>query len=237
MSNQLRGVIKFGATLFLVGLFAAGCSSPEARKQKAYGRGLSYVKSGEPRKAISAVAEELSNVGKHDTAVALCSRCNELVPISPVILLRLARIYRQADDLESVEKDCQRLIELAPDASTPRKILASILAPRGQSEPALEQAWKAREIGPENPAILDTVGRIYPRLGDVGKALPILEAAKAGTGDNPEILYHLAEAYSAQDRHDDAGLHLESTLAAVRAFSGNSDARKLLDTVSGETDR
>jgi tetratricopeptide (TPR) repeat protein len=64
-----------------------------------------------------------------------------------------------------------------------------------QSDEALKYAQAALEIGPDNPAIQDTIGWAYYRKGLYKNALPYLTSASA-SGKVPVRLYHLAMLYA-----------------------------------------
>jgi tetratricopeptide (TPR) repeat protein len=64
-----------------------------------------------------------------------------------------------------------------------------------ESDEALRYAQAALEIGPDNPAIQDTIGWAYYRKGLYKNALPYLTTASA-TGKVPIRLYHLSMLYA-----------------------------------------
>ncbi|MGD1092108.1 MAG: tetratricopeptide repeat protein [Bryobacteraceae bacterium] len=64
-----------------------------------------------------------------------------------------------------------------------------------QSDEALKYAQAALEIGPDNPAIQDTIGWAYYRKGLYKNALPYLTSASA-SGKIPVRLYHLSMLYA-----------------------------------------
>jgi tetratricopeptide (TPR) repeat protein len=90
-----------------------------------------------------------------------------------------------------------------------------------QSDEALKYAQAALEIGPDNPAIQDTIGWAYYRKGLYKNALPYLTSASA-SGKVPVRLYHLAMLYGQlgdQKRARqifDTAYHLNSSLPEAK---------------------
>ncbi|MEW8681935.1 MAG: tetratricopeptide repeat protein, partial [Candidatus Thiodiazotropha endolucinida] len=81
----------------------------------------------------------------------------------------------------------------------------------------------------ENPIILDTLGWVHIKRGEIDKALPILQrAARKGSGI-PDIDYHLGVAYYRQGRMDSAKRHINTALATEKPFEGIEEAKRLLN--------
>lgn len=84
--------------------------------------------------------------------------------------------------------------------------LASLLTTYRNDEASLERAWAVarRFRDTEIPALQDTFGWILHRRGETAEALPYLEGAAAGLPNDPLVQYHLAKAYEALERPEDA---------------------------------
>jgi len=126
-------------------------------------------------------------------------------------LFALGAYSDQAGDKLQAKKRYREVLELKPDYIPALNNLAYLLANNyGNTDEALELALKAYRFQPENPAILDTLGYIFLKKGENEKALAALEKAVRGAADNQVVRLHLAAAYIAVDRKDDARKLLET---------------------------
>jgi len=62
---------------------------------------------------------------------------------------------------------------------------------------------RAYELEPENPAIIDSLGWVHYRLGNLAKAIDYLRQAYEAFPD-PEVAAHLGEVLWVSGAHDDA---------------------------------
>jgi Flp pilus assembly protein TadD len=69
---------------------------------------------------------------------------------------------------------------------------------------AIELLKKARGLAPESAAIADSLGWAYVTIGDVAKAIPLLEIAARSSGNDLTINEHLGDAYWLAGRKIDA---------------------------------
>lgn len=88
-------------------------------------------------------------------------------------------------------------------------------------------AREAYQAAPQVAPIADTYGWILLDAGKTTEALPILEKAAAGAGDNFEIQYHLAVAHSKTGQNDRAKALLHKILAGNQAFDSRAQAERL----------
>ena len=211
---------------------------------------LVHTRSGDPVKAlgvtakllgnapgeaarVSVVADLLSTSGNHDAAISLAKQCISAAPeANPVLVMKLARNYERADRFDDAEETYQRLVAMAPNSAAAHNNLAWVLAKRGELDEALGHALEAQELTPGYPSFQDTLGWIQFKRGDLQEAVRTLESAVQGAQDSPDILYHLAKAYAAAGRNDDARPLLETALSQDANFSGAEDARSLLAGLS-----
>ncbi|MGH7928230.1 MAG: tetratricopeptide repeat protein, partial [Candidatus Binatia bacterium] len=99
----------------------------------------------------------------------------------------------------------------------------------GNLDLALPLAQKAREIDPDSPHILDTLGWIYYKSGLFDNAVVLLEdsSEKLNNGD-AVVLYHLGMAYHRDGRNAQARDTFDRALKLNKDFPGAEEARKLL---------
>lgn len=123
---------------------------------------------------------------------------------SPEILYDRALIAEKLGKLDVLERDLRKLIELRPDSAHAYNALGYSLADRGLRLPeALSLIQKAIELSPDDPFIMDSLGWVYYRMGDLKKGLDYLEAAFAARPD-PEIAAHFGELLWVNGRIEEA---------------------------------
>lgn len=104
-----------------------------------------------------------------------------------------AMVAEKLGNYPQLEQDLSFIISVEPENATALNALGYTLADRAQRlEEALKLIQKARELSPEDPAILDSLGWVYFRLGKLQEALSNLRQAYALMQD-PEIAAHLGE--------------------------------------------
>ena len=125
-------------------------------------------------------------------------------PDQPDLLYETALLAEKLDQIELMEKRLRRLIELRPDSAQAYNALGYSLADRHQRLPeALHLIEKALSLSPEDYFILDSMGWVLFRLGQMTEALSYLERAFARHED-PEIAAHIGEVLWTLDRRDEA---------------------------------
>jgi cytochrome c-type biogenesis protein CcmH/NrfG len=80
-----------------------------------------------------------------------------------------------------------------------------------------------------NAVLIDTLGWVYLRLGNINEATYLLEKASTLDPDNKQILYHYAEALSQKGLNQKAKMTLEQALTDAGSFRGLAEAKTLAD--------
>lgn len=125
-------------------------------------------------------------------------------PDNAELLYETALLAERLDQLEIMERRLRRLIELQPEHAQAYNALGYSFADRGIRLPeARELIDKALALMPNDTFILDSLGWVLYRQGDLPGALVALERAH-GMRDDPEIAAHLGEVLWAAGRKDDA---------------------------------
>lgn len=103
-----------------------------------------------------------------------------------------------------MERRLRRLIALRPDSPLAYNALGYSLADRNlrldEARALIEKAYK---LSPDDFYILDSMGWVLYRQGDLPGALDYLEKARAKRND-PEVVAHLGEVLWAMGRRDEA---------------------------------
>ncbi|SFH66382.1 tetratricopeptide repeat protein [Modicisalibacter xianhensis] len=135
----------------------------------------------------------LDELGLEDAALQLLDRQLRAHPDDTQ--LRLVRAMRHYDrgDIAAMEQDLQHVIELEPDNAMALNALGYTLVDVTERlEEGVALIQRAYALEPDSPAILDSLGWAYHKLGDDQRALPLLRQAYQGQPDQ-EIAAHLAE--------------------------------------------
>ncbi|WP_287185289.1 tetratricopeptide repeat protein [Rhodovulum sp.] len=144
--------------------------------------------------------------GDRATAMATIDEGLGHTPEDGQLLWARASFLEQEGDIDGAIAIYEGLYERDSSSLVIANNLASLLATYRQDPASLERAWTiARRLGDtEIPAIQDTYGWIAHRRGESAEALPYLEAAARGLPEDALVQYHLAQAYLALGRQDDA---------------------------------
>ncbi|ACE83707.1 tetratricopeptide repeat protein [Cellvibrio japonicus] len=149
-------------------------------------------------------AETLRLHQQHPMADQVLNEAIRELPDS--IPLRYARAlqYEQQGQLDKAEEDLRHLLSLQPDNAQALNALGYLLADRtNRLEEARNLVNQALALSPDEPAIIDSMGWIEYRSGNLGRAIELLQRAYDASGD-AEIAAHLGEALWVSGRADEA---------------------------------
>ena len=142
---------------------------------------------------ISAESQVLREAKRYQDAFDLLDEAVAKDPSAPDLLYDHAMAAERIDQIPVMEKSLRKLIELRPDSAHAYNALGYTLADRNQRLPeALELIKKAAVLMPDDPQIIDSLGWVYYRMGDMPNALKYLRAAYSSKPD-VEVAAHLGE--------------------------------------------
>lgn len=125
-------------------------------------------------------------------------------PESFELLYDRAMAAERVDRIDVLEADLRKVMRLKPDYAHAYNALGYTLAEKtDRLEEARELIEKAYKLSPDDPFIMDSLGWIHYRLGNMGEALKHLQLAYAARPD-PEIAAHLGEALWRSGQRDEA---------------------------------
>jgi len=161
---------------------------------------------------IQAQAELLRDSKQYPAVFEVLSEGLKRYPDSPDLLYDHAMAAEKLDKLDVLEADLRRVIVLRPNDAQAYNALGYTLADRTKRlDEAAALLDKALTLAPEDPFILDSVGWVQYRLGNLPRAQEYLERAYKARPD-PEIAAHLGEVMWARGQHDEAGKLWQSSL-------------------------
>jgi tetratricopeptide (TPR) repeat protein len=131
--------------------------------------------------------------GKHQEALQVYGQALAESPDDPEILYGHAMVEAELGRVDQAERRLQTIIEKQPDDARSLNALGYLLSNHSQRyQEALSYIDRALKLTPEDPAVIDSMGWIQYRLGNLQEALKFLEDAFKRQQD-PEIAAHLGE--------------------------------------------
>ncbi|MFZ4538029.1 tetratricopeptide repeat protein [Propionivibrio sp.] len=201
----------------------AGQGKLDAARQQ-----LSEAKVATPEERAQLLIAEaalLREAKQTEAAFALLEQALAAQPEQPDFLYESALMAEKLGRFEILESRLRKLIELRPESAQAYNALGYSYAERNIRLPeARELIEKALKLAPEDSFIVDSLGWVLYRQGDLPGALALLEQAYARRND-PEIAAHLGEVLWALGRKDDARRTL------VEALKKYPDNEALADAV------
>ncbi len=148
---------------------------------------------------------ELLNRSKQfEQALVVLNDAHQAYPDSADLRYSRAMISEKLGDFDLLESDLSHIIEKNPKNATALNALGYTLADHTERlDEALALIEKARIISPKDPAIIDSLGWVYFRMGKINESLKLLEQAYKVFPD-PEVAAHLGEVLWEMGEHDKA---------------------------------
>ncbi|MBS7661906.1 tetratricopeptide repeat protein [Pseudomonas lalucatii] len=149
-------------------------------------------------------SEALAKQERHETAWSLIEQALEQFPDDLNLLYTRAMLAEKRDDLGQLEQDLRFILEREPDNAMALNALGYTLADRttryAEAKALIEQA---HQIDPDDPAILDSLGWVNYRLGNLDEAERLLRQALQRFPDH-EVAAHLGEVLWARGKQREA---------------------------------
>ena len=143
-------------------------------------------------------AQMLRDAKRFDTSYQVLVDALKTFPNQPQMLFEVAMAADKVGKPEVFEQALRKLLQVVPDHAQANNALGySFLERNIHIEEGMKLVEKAYQIEPDDPAITDSVGWGYYRLGKLDKSAEFLRRAFAANPD-PEIAAHLGEVLWAQ---------------------------------------
>ncbi len=153
---------------------------------------------------LIAEAQLLREANRHREAFDLLGEALARNPDQPDLLYDHALTAEKVDRLDVLESNLRRVIAVKPDHAHAYNALGYSLADRNERLPeARKLVERALELAPEDNYIIDSMGWVLYRMGDLQGALEQLRRAWNGRPDG-EIGAHLGEVLWVMGRRDEA---------------------------------
>ncbi|NDU92979.1 MAG: tetratricopeptide repeat protein [Ferrovum sp.] len=167
--NQLQKALEI--------LHAVPATTPEQQEQK-----------------VLAEEQMRRDAGDNQGAFDTLTQALQIVPNSPDLLYERAIVADKLNRMDVLEQDLRQVILLRPQYAHAYNALGYSLADRSMRlEEALGLIQKALSLAPNDPFIMDSLGWVQFRLGQLPESVATLKSAYA-LQEDPEIAAHLGEA-------------------------------------------
>ena len=170
-------------------------------------------------------AETLSANNQTEAAWSVLQQALKLYPDELSLLYSRAMLAEKRNDLKQMEQDLRAIIQREPDNAMALNALGYTLSDRtnryAEAKVLIQQAY---ELNPEDPAILDSLGWVNFRLGNLDEAERLLRQALERFPDQ-EVAAHLGEVLWAK------GNPREAKKIWARFLKENPDSPLLRKTV------
>jgi len=168
--------------------------------------------------------------GKKDEALKELEAAIKTNPDNHTAYMSIAQIYVKYKEYKQAIAAYERLLERKPGLWPAANDLAYLLSETGGDlDKALTLAQKSLAQRSEEPAILDTIGWIFLKKGDVNKAIEYLERARSRMVTvSPSLSYHLGAAYAKAGMTAAAREYLKKAVSSTADFMGKEEAQTIL---------
>ena len=205
----------FDAQLRIAGVLARTEGLEPARN---YLQQLANLSSEQQAAAYQLEASLLMRAGQPQDAFAVLEKAIKTTPNTPDMIYDYAMAAEKTERLDVMEKQLRLLIKLRPDYAMAYNALGYSLADRNERlSEAYQLIDQALKLSPDDHYILDSMGWVQYRLGNLEPALEFLQRAYAVQND-PEIAAHLGEVMWQKGDREAARKTLKE---AQRAFPDN----------------
>lgn len=147
-------------------------------------------------------------------------------PDNTAVLRAIGDAELQLGNLAAARVAYEKLLKLQPDDALVWNNLAHVAFAQNDKT-ATGFAERAHALRPNDPVVIDTLGWLLFRQGQIDNGLALLRNARLRDSSNPEIRYHLAAALTKSGRTTEAREEVAQALKMGTSFAGIDDARKL----------
>jgi tetratricopeptide (TPR) repeat protein len=179
----------------------------KARRAEEAAERLRQARESQPDYAIQLYlieAEAWSRQDNNERAWQIIQQALEQFPEDLNLLYTRAMLAEKRDDLPLLESDLRFILEREPDNAMALNALGYTLADRttrySEARQLIEQA---HQLNPDDPAILDSLGWVNYRLGNLDEAERLLRQALQAFPDQ-EVAAHLGEVLWTQGKQQEA---------------------------------
>lgn len=136
-------------------------------------------------------------------------------PKDPIVLLRLARAYQEAGEVEKAVATYEKALKIQPNLTSALVKLAELYAWNlNNSTRAIELARKARALSPNDPVIAHVLGRLAYHARDYKWAYSLLQESVSALTNDMQVRFDFAMAAYSLGQVSNAIAAMQPILAA-----------------------
>jgi len=174
------------------------------------------------------------STGSPDAVIGLYERGIAANPDNSMLKSGLALHYQLTGEYDKALVLQDEAYALDPQSVSVRNNLAGLLIDRFPTESNLRRAQELTSGFEDsgNPALIDTLGWLQYKQGNIPQAINLLVAAQKAGGEGPDYWYHLGMAYAKDGQAELAKEQLSKLLVPEHeGFYGTAEARKVHDSL------
>ncbi len=171
-------------------------------------RQLQSLRMREPRIAVRLILVEgdiLTQAGELQQAMDLYNQALVEQPNNHDVMYARALLAERLGNLTLAESDLRAVVAEDPNNFHAWNALGYTLADHGDRLPeALDYIKKAMTLAPDEASIIDSLGWVYYRMGNLDEAAVQLQRAYELSNADPEVTAHYGEVLWQQGKHKEA---------------------------------
>jgi len=180
--------------------------------------------------AYDALGRMYANSGRLEAAEQQFATLAEKGADAEYGLILAAVLAHSQGKLDVAKQRYEKVVAANPQSAMAANNLAYIYAEEGGNlDVALNLAQTAKRVSPDNPNFIDTLGFVLLKKGLAPAAIPEFQAALNKSPRNATIQLHLAQAFAAAGKADEARAAAQKALAIDPAFPEASEARAIVE--------
>ncbi len=167
---------------------------------------------------------------KYDDAIDVMNTWLATHPQDLAILLHLAGGYLSLNREEEARATYVKVVEIAPNHVPSLNNLAWLSRDTDLNQ-AIAHAERAHGLASDDPAVLDTLGMLLLKSGDISRGSRMIQNATERAPENPEIRLHWGRALVQQQKFAEAEEVLEALVAKAPETPLGLEAKALLTSI------
>jgi TolB-like protein/Tfp pilus assembly protein PilF len=146
----------------------------------------------------------LAALERHDEAIAMRRRAQELDPLAPIVLSDLVTTLLRAGRYDEALREARRLLDIEPDIPLAHSTLGWAHMMRREYDAGLAELTRATELASGSTMFLAQLGQAHALAGRTKEARRILRRLEEMARERYVPPYHLAYVYAGLDEQDRA---------------------------------
>jgi tetratricopeptide (TPR) repeat protein len=170
--------------------------------------------------------------GENDKAMTLLEEAIDIYPDNAQLLFEYGLMLEQNGMYERAIDIMEKVLVLQPDHAEALNYIGYTWADKNMHlKKALEYILRANTLKPDNGFIIDSLGWVYFRLGNLQKAVRALERSLELISNDPHIYDHLGDVYRALGRFPEAKDVYQKAYEMFKDEKNKADIQQKIDAL------